>query len=639
MQLRRSLSLLVLSATVVFPALASAQLTILEPVAPPLEEPGTGLCMASAQASPSDFDLLNNNVTGYIGIVSSFLASNPLAERVLRSPLDLSNNFTLPDDLTSFGDFTGGDPSCLIGGCDFFGVDDGMPFFSRLRGFLNVTPELAGQPIHIGLYADDAVSLTFYDKNLAAFSLMIRPPQLGSPTWRLTETITFDKEGLYPVEIIYGGIINFTALEMSFFIGDFQDQELPAPMWTVTLSEAGFQLFDQSAFVQTLSGVPPFADPDQCQQCDRQFVNLPGNGDCPFGNYCNEAALCAPCDSALFCGPQCSPCGGASPFCININGNYACSECRTDDDCRPGSVCDSETFTCVECDTNDSCAGSSCNCCADGKECQPLAEGETPVCAECTSNADCPGGICDISVGKCVDELYENQRADCCGRGCHKCPENRPFCLAGEIDTACFECRWDTDCPPGNFCLTGQCEQCTSDRRCGVRCGTCEGDTPYCSGQNPAQAQCVRCTEDSHCGTGTCNLATNECEELECSMSCVEGLYCHGQQCVECYADTQCPCSGTCNLETNTCTEQCKTNRDCLGNEHCHWDLAEDSKECALGPLLFADNTCGQSVANTCSIAVGGRDSLPTGPALFIVAALLWARRRRRSDRRAGEGR
>lgn len=46
---------------------------------------------------------------------------------------------------------------------------------------------------------------------------------------------------------------------------------------------------------------------------DRSHSNLAGLESRPnSGYYSNEAALCAPCDTALFCGPTYSPCGQLS---------------------------------------------------------------------------------------------------------------------------------------------------------------------------------------------------------------------------------------------------------------------------------------------------------------------------------------
>ena len=634
----------------------AAPVTIPEPVAPPLDGVGQGLCVASAiSESPSvDFGFLNRD--NYNAGINTFIEAHvdDRVEGTISTALDLSNNNASGTQL-SYGDFIDAQlPQCQTGGCDFFVNDDATSFGARLRGYLNITAELANQPMHFGLYADDAISLTIFDKSANIYPVMIRPPQIGAATWRLTETVTFAQPGLYPVELLYAEFVEHAALEMSYFIGDFEDFERPANTAPVVpLDDAGFTLFPATFFYQALSGANAFQDPAQCQQCNRQFVNLAGNNGCPGSYYCNDAALCAPCDTALFCGPSCSPCGAASPFCLNLNGENQCVECRDDDDCRPGYQCEPETNTCTECvvdadcergeicqdqtcvtcASSDACAGNSCNCCPNGQNGQPMQcvavdEGGPPVCVECTTDADCPDGVCDALTGHCVEALAANQRTDCCGDDCVACPADYPFCLPGPLGTACAQCRWDTDCADGAFCMSGQCQPCTEDKHCGTRCTSCGGDTPFClDGQTADRSFCVGCTDDAQCNGGTCNPGTNECDPV-CMLSCgPEAPYCQGDQCVECIADTQCPCGGTCDPDTNACTSSCKANVDCLGNEHCRWDEAGVARECALGPMP-GSAACGGTLAEGCN-ARAGRPGASAGMWLAMLALLALLGRRR----------
>ncbi|MRG93678.1 outer membrane exchange protein TraA family protein [Polyangium spumosum] len=357
MQLRRlffgSLALLALA-----PGRArAAPVTVPNGVADALPGSGTGLCAASAIATnPSaDFDLPNPN--GYMEAINGFIEAHAAdrVEHVLRSALDLSNNNSSGLAM-SYGDFIDAAlPECKTGGCDFFANDSTMAFASRLRGFFNVTPDLVNKPIHFGFYADDSVSFTVYDNEFTAYPVVVRPPELGFPSWRMTNQVTFSTPGLYPIEILYTEIAEHAALEMSYFIGDFTDFERPANQPPIVqLDDAGFTLFEPSRFFQTLNGDPSYPDLGVCKQCDRQFINQAGNNGCDAGDYCNEAALCAPCDMAQRCGPTCAPCGGDTPFCVNLDGNLKCGECRADADCADGATCDPSTKTC---NTSNSPAG------------------------------------------------------------------------------------------------------------------------------------------------------------------------------------------------------------------------------------------------------------------------------------------
>ncbi|MDI1434615.1 outer membrane exchange protein TraA family protein [Polyangium sorediatum] len=338
---------------VLAPAMAhAAPVTVPEGVADAVDALGTGLCAASAIATnPSaDFDL--NNPGNYTGSIDAFIDAHAVdrVEHVIRSVLDLSNNNTSGSQL-SYGDFIDAalEAACKTGGCDFFVNDTTTAFGSRLRGFFNVTPDLANKPIHFGLYTDDAVSLTVYDKALAPYPVIVRPPALGIATWRVTNEVTFSTPGLYPIEILYTQIAEHAALEVSYFVGDFEDFERAAnspPI--VKLNDAGFTLLPATSFFQTSNGNPSFPDLSVCKQCERQFVNQAGDNGCDAGHFCNEAALCAPCDTDKHCGSSCSPCGGDTPFCADLNGDVQCAGCRTDADCQGGATCDPSTKTCEE---------------------------------------------------------------------------------------------------------------------------------------------------------------------------------------------------------------------------------------------------------------------------------------------------
>lgn len=636
----------------------AAPVTVPSAVAQAIQGQGQGLCVANAQSMQPSVDF--PQMAGvYNSGMNAFMEAHKAdrVEYVQRTVFDLSNNVTFGTDQRSYGDFldamTG---ACQTGGCDLWKNDTTASFGARFRGFLNVTSNLAGAPVHIGFYADDAVSLVIFDKAGNAYPVVTQPPNLGFPSWRMTETVTFGETGIYPIEILYAEIGEHAALEMSYFKGAFTDFQRPYnQVPVVSLSAAGFTLFDRSDFFQTISGSPSFPNLAQCQQCDRQFVGNTGNNGCDQGYYCNEAALCAPCDTAYFCGPSCSPCNGMTPFCINENEQYTCVTCRDDADCKNGFTCDLEKHVCNECNvdtdcqrgetcvdhncatcaTPDQCAGNSCNCCPKGSSgvkmlCLSIDEGGTPECIECTKDKDCKEGVCDVFVGQCVPERAANERGDCCGDDCLKCPADNPLCLPGPYGTACAQCRHDKQCGDGEYCYGGQCTDCTSHRRCGLRCTACAGETPFClDAQRPSDAECVRCNTDEQCGGGNCNQSTHQCES-SCEATCAEDTpFCNGKKCVECYADTHCPCGGTCDLGTNRCTSSCKTNGDCLGDQHCAWAEDGNSKSCELGAL--PDNAdCGGTLADLCapsSIGARGKAPTPTGGVVALLALGYAARR------------
>jgi len=329
-------------------------------VADPLPGEGTGLCSATAtSAEPAvDFALVSPSL--FLETTNRYIDDHAATrvENVLRTPFDLSNNNAAGLKL-SYGDFVDANlPECKTGGCDFTVNDSVTAFGARLRGYLNVTADLANQPIHFGLYADDAVGLVIFDKNMTEHEVIVRPAEIGFPVWRVTNQVTFQTPGLYPIEVIYLQITEHAALEMSYFVGDFADFERPVYQPpAVNLADAGFTLFKPTSFFQTLTGEPSNADLGTCQQCKREFANQAGNSGCAAGSYCNDAAICARCASNTFCGATCAPCGGNTPYCGLVEQAYQCVGCRTDNDCSNGSTCDAISKFCTSSSSSSSSSG------------------------------------------------------------------------------------------------------------------------------------------------------------------------------------------------------------------------------------------------------------------------------------------
>lgn len=618
-----------------------------EPAALPIavSQPGQGLCSTSkASSSPgTDFP---QSASGFNSGINAFIdGPGSRVTYVQRTILDLSNNNTASSQLNSYGDFTNSSPACLIGGCGFFVNDTTTSFATRFRGYLNVTPEMTQGTLHIGFYADDAVSLVIYDKTQNAYPVITRPPQIGAATWRSTNTVKFNTPGLYPIEILYTQIVEHAALEMSMLNGTFTDFERGASTSGAdSLKGAGFQLFNFTDFYQAEDGQPTHPDPNTCVQCSRQFANVPGNGGCGAGNYCNGAALCAPCTSSFFCGPSCAPCSGTTPVCATVGGSTRCVQCTKDTDCRTGQKCNVDTNECQECNVNadcprgrtcnggrcetcssrNSCAGASCNCCPGPStlKCASLTPGAMPSCVECTQDSDCSGGLkCDTVNGRCIERIPDCNTADRCGPQCVRCPSERPFCLDGQV---CVECRADFECAAGKFCLSGECTSCTTDRHCGARCSACGGDTPYCKSDGTMEhSACVRCRDDVDCPGGRCDPNTNTCTTT-CAMTCSPGTYCDGSRCVRCYANTHCACGGAC--EANECTASCDASNDCSGVEHC----TAASRTCERGRSKPGVEPKGGGICCGISASTGRATD---GLVLLSLAAILLSRRRGGSRR------
>ncbi|AGC48755.1 hypothetical protein MYSTI_07483 [Myxococcus stipitatus DSM 14675] len=621
-------------------------------IAPALSTDGQGMCVASNiwRRDPGEFPQSQGT---YIDVLNGFL-EEPASKQsrvttVLRTPFDLSNN--LNDGRTlSYGDFVNQvtAPGCAIGGCSFNIINDNdvmTSFVSRFRGYLNVPPNLAGQPLHFASYVDDAVSFVIYDR-IQSYVVINRPPRIGFPTWRTTNSVMFSQPGLYAVEVLYTQIGEHAALEMSMLNGAFGDFERAAnspPI--VNLYSSNFQLLQPAQFFQTENGLPSFAsDPNRCEQCARANVNAPNNGTCSDNYYCNSAALCAPCDTALRCGAKCSPCGVSFPFCANINGGNTCVQCTEDSQCANGR-CDLTDNMCRGCNDDTDCpntgrcdpATNQCSGCNDDSDCPGATCDEpTATCVQCTEDTHCPNGqVCVPGLNQCREcnddsqcdrgEICTNNQCvpcatdgACAGNSCNCCPGGTQCAaLTPGASPSCVECTTDSQCGEGQKCdpLNGRCvteiPECNTASACGPSCATCPGDRPYCldgqvcvqcrtdlecgGGQFCVSGECSACTTDKHCGT--------RCEACDVDAPfCLSDGSPQGSSCVGCRTNEDCG-SGQCNPTTRTCENAgacavtCDAGLVCDGAA-CVQCFADAHCPCG-GTCDLGSNTCTTSCENS----------------------------------------
>lgn len=297
------------------------------PVAPPPLKrdgtliPGSGLCGSykptkdplshfpfRTMSWPADAADLPTSLNNFMDVGIASGADGTRKDAVLRTPFDLTNNYSF------FGSEAAGDfvntPGCPgPNGCDFpaaAGADLSTGFGARFRGLFYVRPDWVGQPLHFGLFADNAVALLVYavpkapdpPRPLREYLLVSRA--LGpNPQVRVTNQITFFKPGLYPIEVLYGQYDNAAVLEMAvLFSSSFKDIDEESNLGQPKLGQSGFDLsYTMPAnFYMTENAQPAFpADPTECQQCPRtSYGTTPPIPVCEAGYHCNAAALCVP---------------------------------------------------------------------------------------------------------------------------------------------------------------------------------------------------------------------------------------------------------------------------------------------------------------------------------------------------------
>lgn len=380
--------------------------------------PGTGLCAAyRTTTTPENFfpgrapsypasvaagteafaPSVNNFMDGKVGTAAN---SGTVAYQTLQTPFDLAA--FAPLGLNTDGDFILTPGCATSAGCAFPASGPSTtqlpPFGSRYRGFFRVTTALVGQVLHFGFTTNSAVVLRFWPKlptsdgSKIPYEVISRAAEIGQADFRVTNAITFRKAGLYAVEILHSSSSNSARLEMAVAVGDFADIDERSGAGTRPLGTArgGFVLTTPEQFFQRVDGLSPVpGKPDQCQQCPREFANLPGqpkapaNG-CPAGMFCNAAAVCSPAVSDALCGDAGQPCSATEPYCAadpsSPGVGYHCVACVRDDNCSSGQKCQSNqcVSACVAgsagCEST-ACVGTNCPTSSTAMGCSASARG------------------------------------------------------------------------------------------------------------------------------------------------------------------------------------------------------------------------------------------------------------------------
>jgi len=208
------------------------------------------------------------------------------------------------------------------------------------------------------------------------------------------------------------------------------------------------------------AGTPPVADDgvgctdDSCNETTNSIDNVPNNGSCDDGLFCNGAETC---DATLDCQPASNPCLDS---------------------------CD---------ETNDVCIGCGDGTCDPGEDCNSCA-------ADCISG-DLPGAVCGNDLCEAGDsENGVNCPADCNSKLNGK-PSNRFSCGDGD-GYAPIGCG-DSRCTSGGFACT----------EVPVESGSfCCGDS-FCEGDEDIASCELDCTPpDPFCGDNITNTVNEACD-------------------------------------------------------------------------------------------------------------------------------
>jgi outer membrane exchange protein TraA len=282
----------------------------------------------------------------------------------------------------------------------------------RLRGYFNVSSELAGKTVSFALNCDDFCSLRIGQ-------IEVVPGIHITRSQRVVKQVLFNEPGLYPIEMIYFQTAGAAYLEWALSGSAEKECE---QFCTDSLADpqvygGRFSLVPTERLYSSIVG-----ESRACQECGA------GAAECSSGRYCGDG-LCQDCNVADHCGPTCARCpadaricsAGACVQCTRDSqcGALVCEEgrcvqpkrCTGNGECKSYQNCDSMTATCrmppPPCTTNAMCEdGQLCN----GQFCYLPS-------MRCTSNAQCAEShYCDPGEQVCkarFEDRYSGGLAGC----------------------------------------------------------------------------------------------------------------------------------------------------------------------------------------------------------------------------------
>jgi len=310
---------------------------------------------------------------------------------------------------------------------------------------------------------------------------------------------------------------------------------------------------------------------DSCNETTDSCDNVPNNGACDDGLWCNGAETC---DPALDCQPGTAPncndgvgctsdsCNETTDSCDNIPNNAACDDglyCNGAETCDPALDC--QPGTAPNCNDGVGCTDDSCN-------------ETTDSCDNIANNANCDDGLFCNGAETCDPALD-------CQAGSDPCPGQ----LCDDVTDTCYDCAGDPDCDDGLFC--NGAETCVG--------GTCQpGTAPNCNDG-------IGCTSDS------CNEVTDSCDNVPNDAACDNGLWCDGAETcdpvLDCVAGTPPNCNDGVGCTDDSCNETTDSCDNVANNANCDDGLWCNGAE-TCDPAL----DCQAGTAPNCNDGVGCTD-------------------------------
>jgi hypothetical protein len=344
---------------------------------------------------------------------------------------------------------------------------------------------------------------------------------------------------------------------------------------------------------------------DSCNEGADICSNVPNNGSCGDGQFCNGIEICDPENG---CQPGTEPCPGQS-LCNETTDQ--CVNCLNDSHCDNGVYCDgAETCnvgtgvcqpgTPTNCNDGVSCTQDSCN--ESTNSCDHLASdaacSDTLYCTgveTCDPVNDCQAGTppnCNDGVSCTVDACSETLNACTHSPNSAACSDGQ-FCNGAETCDAKLGCQAGTppNCSDGVGCTVDSCNEgsdtCThapNDAACsnGDFCDgseTCDAVTGCEAGVPPACADAVGCTVDA------CDEGTDSCTHTPNNAACSDGQFCNGTETCDATAGCRAGMLPNCNDGVACTTDSCNEVSD-------RCDHSPNNAACSDGQFCNGAETC-----------------------------------------------
>ncbi len=318
---------------------------------------------------------------------------------------------------------------------------------------------------------------------------------------------------------------------------------------------------------------------DSCNEGTASCDNIPNDGNCDDGLFCNGAETC---DAVNDC---------QAGTAVNCNDGVAC----TDDSCNEGTNSCDNIANNANCDNGIFCDGA--------ETCDAVNDCQAGTAVNCNDGVGCTDDSCNEATNSC-DNIANNANCD-----------DGLFCNGTETCDAVNDCQAGTavNCNDGVGCTDDACNEATNSCDNVANNANCDdglfcNGTETCDAVNDCQAgTAVNCNDGVGCTDDACNEGTNSCDNIANNANCDNGIFCDGAEtcdaALDCQAGTAVNCNDGVGCTDDSCNEGTNSCDNIANNANC-----DDGLFCNGSEICDAVNDCLAGTAVNCNDGVGCTD-------------------------------